>query len=180
MNACSSRLGVFAAAVLFAIAVSIGPAAAVGDDGTRGPGAGGAPAKGESKGKKSSKKKKKQAELHERYLHARALILDGQYAAGIAALRALKHDDDPEVANYVGYASSKLKRYDDAKVWYEKALAADPNHVRTWSYYGMWHAEQGNLLKAHDHLEKVRLICGSTECKEYRDLRGVLEGTVSY
>jgi hypothetical protein len=26
-----------------------------------------------------------------------------------------------------------------------------------WSYYGMWHAEQGNLLKARDDLEQVRL-----------------------
>jgi hypothetical protein len=57
-----------------------------------------------------------------------------------------------------------------AKVWYERSIAADPNHAVTWSYYGMWQAEQGNLLKAKDDLEKVRLICsaapraGRTRC----------------
>jgi len=95
-------------------------------------------------------------------------------------MRALGHDDNPEVANFIGYASRKLGRYDDSKFWYEKALAADPDHVRTWSYYGMWHAEQGNLLMAKDYLEKVRLICGNTTCEEYIQLEGVIEGTRTY
>ena len=77
-------------------------------------------------------------------------------------MQALGHDDHAEVANSIGFASRKLGRYDDAKSWYAKALAAEPNHVRTWSYYGMWHAEQGDILKAKDHLEKVRLVCGNT------------------
>jgi hypothetical protein len=37
-------------------------------------------------------------------------------------------------------------------------------------------AEQGNLLKAKDDLQKVRLICG-TGCKEYVTLKGVIDGT---
>ena len=74
------------------------------------------------------------------------------------------------MANLIGYASRKLGRYDDAKVWYERSLAADPNHAVTWSYYGMWQAEQGNLLKAKDDLEKVRLICG-TDCTAYTMLK---------
>ena len=65
------------------------------------------------------------------------------------------YDDNVDVATLIGYASRKLGRYDDAKYWYDKALAADPNHALTWSYYGMWQAEQGNLLKAKDDLEKV-------------------------
>ena len=65
------------------------------------------------------------------------------------------------------------------QVLVREALAANPKYARTWSYYGMWHAEQGNLLKAQDILEKVRSICG-TECKEYTELKGVIEGTVVY
>ena len=64
----------------------------------------------------------------------------------------------PDVANLIGYSSRKLGRYDDAKTWYEQALAADPAHARTWSYYGMWHAEQGNLLKARDYLATVATL----------------------
>ena len=175
-----SRFGVVAAAVLFAFAVSAGPALAAEDSGSRFP-----PPPPDQKGQKQQqgqKKKKKQSQeqLREGYQHARALIMDGQYEAGIAAMHALGHDDNPEIANFIGYASRKLGRYEDSKFWYEKALAADPNHVRTWSYYGMWHAEQGNLLMAKDYLEKVRLICGNTECEEYQKLKGVIEGTVTY
>ena len=114
------------------------------------------------------------------YRAARELILDGQYEAGIRAMHAIGRDDHPDVANYIGYAYRKLGDYGDSKVWYEKALAADPNHVRTWSYYGMWQMEQGNRLKALDDLQKVKLICGNTDCKEYIELKAVIDGTATY
>ena len=50
----------------------------------------------------------------------------------------------------------------------------------TWSYYGMWHAEQGNLLKAKEYLTKVASLCGNTSCREYTMLKGVIEGTRTY
>jgi hypothetical protein len=127
-------------------------------------------------------KKQQQTELNslEGYRAAYAMIYtDHDYAGGIAKLRALKLDDNADVANLIGYSSRKLGRYDDSKYWYEKALSADPRHARTLSYYGMWHAEQGNTLKALDYLTTVRGICG-TECKEYVELKGVIEGTRTY
>src|SRR5262245_53204040 len=115
------------------------------------------------------------------YRAAHALIYQkGDYVGGIAALKALGHDEHADVANLIGYSSRKLGRYDDAKFWYEKALASDPNHARTWSYYGMWHAEQGNRLKAEDFLQKVASICGNTTCREYTELKGVIDGTATY
>jgi len=112
---------------------------------------------------------------------AYALVYDkGDYEGGIAVLRSLGNDDNADVATLIGYASRKLGRYDEAKLWYDRALAADPNHARTWSYYGMWHAEQGNLLKARDDLAKVREICGNTKCYEYVALKEVIDGTRTY
>ena len=111
---------------------------------------------------------------------AYALIYDkGDYESGIAVLRGMGFDDNADVATLIGYASRKLGRYDDAKLWYDRALAADPNHALTWSYYGMWHAEQGNVLKAKDDLEKVKSICGTT-CREYTVLKAAIDGTVTY
>jgi tetratricopeptide (TPR) repeat protein len=133
--------------------------------------------------KKSHAKKNRSSSLEDfvaGYKAAYALIyVKGQYEAAITALRALDHDDNADVANLIGYASRKLGRYDDAKVWYERSLAADPNHAVTWSYYGMWQAEQGNLLKAKDDLEKVRLICGDG-CEPYKMLKDVIDGTQTY
>jgi tetratricopeptide (TPR) repeat protein len=114
------------------------------------------------------------------YHKAYALIYDkGDYNGGIATLRALGQDNNADVATLIGYASRKLGRYANAKFWYDKALAADPNHAVTWSYYGMWEAEQGNVLKAKDDLEKVRTICG-TDCRAYTMLKAAIDGTATY
>jgi tetratricopeptide (TPR) repeat protein len=130
--------------------------------------------------KKAKKKTSSAEEFLKGYHAAYALIYDqGDYVGGIAALRGLGYDDNADVATLLGYASRKLGRYDDAKFWYERALAADPDHAVTWSYYGMWQAEQGNVLKAKDDLEKVRLICG-TDCKAYKMLKDVIDGTATY
>jgi tetratricopeptide (TPR) repeat protein len=139
------------------------------------------PPKKDNQSKKPKKDKSSSAEDFLTGYHAAYVLVydEGDYLAGIAALRALGYDDNADVATLIGYASRKLGRYDDAKAWYERALAADPNHAVTWSYYGMWHAEQGNVLKAKDDLEKVRLICG-TDCRAYKMLKDVIDGTATY
>jgi len=174
--------GVFAAAVLLVTAISIKPVTvyAMGTDN---------PPPSDD-GKKKKKKDNNAIEQQEQqlaqekflrdYRAARAMILDGNYQGGITAMHALGHDEHPDVANYIGYAYRKLGDYNDSKVWYEKALAADPNHVRTWSYYGMWQMEQGNRLKALEDLQKVQLICGNTNCEEYRQLKDVIDGKATY
>jgi tetratricopeptide (TPR) repeat protein len=138
------------------------------------------PAKKSTKKKAPKKDKKSEQQFIDGYRAAHATIYQRHdFAGGIVKLRALGRDDHPDVANLIGYSSRKLGRYDDARLWYERALAADPKHARTWSYYGMWHAEQGNLLKARDHLAKVESLCG-TQCREYTELKGVIDGTRVY
>ena len=130
--------------------------------------------------KKIKKEKKTEQQFINGYKAAHATIYKRHdYAKAIDMLKALGHDDNPDVANLIGYSSRKLGRYEDSKIWYERALAADPTHSRTWSYYGMWHAEQGNLLKAREHLDKVASLCG-TKCRDYTELKGVIEGTRTY
>jgi tetratricopeptide (TPR) repeat protein len=169
-------LGLFAAACLLGLAISTGPGMTAGEpDGTRGP----QPDNSKKKKKDQGQYEQQRQELTAAYQRARLLIVNGQYEAGIAAMRALHHDDHPEVANYIGYASRKLGDYEAAKVWYERALAADPNHTRTWQYYGMWQLEQGNMLKAEDYLQKIQLICG-TDCSDYRALKEGIAGNIIY
>jgi tetratricopeptide (TPR) repeat protein len=161
------------------------PASAVGTDTPSAPPqtqSSGQKQQSDSKKKRAPKKQEKKSEQQfiDGYKAAHAMIYqENDFAGGIAALRSLGRDDHPDVANLIGFSSRKLGRYDDARHWYEKALAADPNHTLTWSYYGMWHAEQGNLLKARDHLARVASICG-TGCREYVMLKEVIEGTRAY
>jgi len=176
-------LGIFAAAALLVTAVSIKPVAvyAMGtdnpptDDGSK-------KKKKKNDGSAIEQQQQKQADAKflRDYRAARELILAGHYQAGIAAMHALGRDDHPDVANYIGYANRKIGNYEQSKIWYEAALKADPNHTRTWSYYGMWQMEQGNRLKALDDLQKVKLLCGSTDCKEFIELKAVIDGKASY
>ena len=79
------------------------------------------------------------------YRAAYATIYDRHdYASAIEQLKALGHDDSAAVANLIGYSYRKLGDYKVSQVWYERALKADPNHVKTWQYYGLWQVEQGN------------------------------------
>ncbi len=173
-----------AGAIGLAIAMPL-PAAAV-DTGspepTRKPEPKAAPAKSGAK-KKAPKKKERKSEQRfiEGYKAAHATIYQrDDFAGGYAKLRALGRDDHPDVANLLGFTSRKLGRYDDAKRWYDVSLAGNPGHKVTWSYYGMWHAERGNVLKARDHLATLERLCGNTTCREYVMLKEVIEGTRTY
>jgi tetratricopeptide (TPR) repeat protein len=125
-------------------------------------------------------KKTKQSSLDDStfgqgYRAAYATIYDrNDYAGAIDQLKALGHDDHPNVANLIGYSYRKLGDYKLSQVWYERALKADPNHVLTWQYYGLWQIEQGNRDQAQYHLSRIAAICG-TDCAEYRSLAAALE-----
>jgi tetratricopeptide (TPR) repeat protein len=96
------------------------------------------------------------------------------YTSAIAQLKALGQDDVADVANLIGYSYRKLGDYKVSQVWYERALQADPNHVRTWQYYGLWQLEQGNRESAQYHLGRIKQICG-TDCAEYKSLAMALD-----
>lgn len=129
---------------------------------------------------KSRKKPAKQssaddAAFRQGYRAAHATIYQrNDYAAAIGQLTALGRDDNAGVANLIGYSYRKLGDYKLSQVWYERALKADPNHVLTWQYYGLWQIEQGNRDQASYHLTRIAAICG-TGCEEYRSLAAALE-----
>ena len=182
-----NRLAVLTTASLFAMSLGAGAVLAAGEPdppGARSPGPGQtqkpASQPKEKSGAKKKKEQKSEQEFRDGYRLAYTLVQAGAYEAAFAAFKDLEADDHPDVANYLGFTARKLGKYELSKVWYERALASDPKHVRTWQYYGMWHVEQGNMLKAADFLQKIEAICGDKACKEYQDLKGGMEGTVTY
>jgi tetratricopeptide (TPR) repeat protein len=133
--------------------------------------------KGKKKGTEliPSQESREYAKFAEGYRAAYSVIYDAHgYAAAIDQLKALGHDDDAAVANLIGYSYRKLGDYKLSQVWYERALKADPNHVKTWQYYGLWQVEQGNRDQALYHLAKIAQLAG-TNSEEYRSLAAALE-----
>jgi tetratricopeptide (TPR) repeat protein len=131
-----------------------------------------------------SKKKKKTSEnkagitdtaFVQGYRNAYTTIYDrNDYAGAIEQLKALGHDDSAAVANLIGYSYRKLGDYKVSQIWYERALKADPNHVKTWQYYGLWQVEQGNREQAQYHLSRIAALSG-TASEEYKSLASALE-----
>jgi tetratricopeptide (TPR) repeat protein len=141
-----------------------------------------APAPSTSSSTKSNGKKKSEitpnseyAAFATGYRAAYATIYDRHdYTTAIGQLKALGHDDSAAVANLIGYSYRKLGDYKLSQVWYERALKADPNHVKTWQYYGLWQVEQGNRDQAQYHLSRIAQLVG-TNSEEYRSLAAAIE-----
>jgi tetratricopeptide (TPR) repeat protein len=104
----------------------------------------------------------------------RAIYDRHDYAAAIEQLKALGRDDSAAVANLIGYSYRKLGDYKVSQIWYERALKADPSHVKTWQYYGLWQVEQGNRDQAQYHLNRIAKLTGIAS-EEYRSLAAALE-----
>jgi len=109
------------------------------------------------------------------YRMAYATIYDRHdYTSAIEQLKTLDRNDVADVANLIGYSYRKLGDYKLSQVWYERALKDDPNHVRTWQYYGLWQLEQGNREQAQYHLSRIAALAG-TDSQEYRSLATAME-----
>ena len=128
-----------------------------------------------TKGKKKKSSSRDDDRFLQGYRTAYAAIYDrGELSSAIDQLKALGQDDRADVANLIGYSYRKLGNYQLAQAWYERALKADPDHVRTWQYYGLWQLEQGRRDQAQYHLGRIRELCG-TDCDDYRSLAAALE-----
>jgi tetratricopeptide (TPR) repeat protein len=173
MTKLTIRLLTLAVYAMALIAVPLLPSAHAAGSDNPSPPASGSTKDGKKKGDKSSSldDPKFLAGYHTAY----TTIYDrNDYATAIEQLKALGHDDRADVANLIGYSYRKLGDYKVSQIWYERALKADPSHVRTWQYYGLWQLEQGNRDQAQYHLNRIGQICG-TDCAEYRSLAAALE-----
>ncbi|HEX9213204.1 MAG TPA: tetratricopeptide repeat protein [Bradyrhizobium sp.] len=135
------------------------------------------PPKSDSSTKKAKKKSSSVSDpkFLAAYRTAYTTIYDNHdYTSAIGQLKSLKRDDVADVANLIGYSYRKIGDYQSSKVYYELALKDDPNHVRTWQYYGLWQLEQGNREQAQYHLNKIASLAG-TDSSEYRSLAAALD-----
>ncbi|HXL27836.1 MAG TPA: tetratricopeptide repeat protein [Bradyrhizobium sp.] len=174
MNKSAIRLLTLAMYAMALIAVPLTTAYAAGGDSPS------PPASDTKDTKKVKKKKDKSSSIDdpkflEGYRAAYATIYDrNDYSSAIEQLKALGQDDRADVANLIGYSYRKLGDYKVSQIWYERALQADPDHVRTWQYYGLWQVEQGNRDSAQYHLNRIAALAG-TSSEEYRSLAAALE-----
>ena len=175
MTRIAIRLTTLAMFSMALVAAPLSAGFAAGTDTPSSPPASDGKAKDKKKGAENNSPRRENTAFLEGYRAAYASIYDrNDYAGAIAQLKALGADDRADVANLLGYSYRKLGDYKVSQVYYERALKADPAHVRTWQYYGLWQVEQGNRDQAQYHLNRIAQLTGTTS-EEYRSLAAALE-----
>ena len=88
----------------------------------------------------------------------------------------LKHNKkfpaDPNTLNYLGFAHRKIGDYENAEIYYSMGLELDPKHVGINEYMGELFVVTNRLDKAKERLAVLK----DCNCKEYKDLKLVIEG----
>jgi len=86
----------------------------------------------------------------------------------------LKSPDDPDLFNYIAYSHRNLGQFEDAFVYYFKALEIDPHHRGANEYLGELYLQTGQLAEAQERLQVLDKEC-FFPCGEYRDLKKAIE-----
>ncbi len=106
---------------------------------------------------------------------ARDLIDRELYAQALATLDAVvsRNPGNADALNYLGFASRKLGRYQDAMRYYTRALTIDPHHLGALEYLGELYVEMGDLESARRNLDLLADLCPEG-CEPLDELREVL------
>ena len=108
---------------------------------------------------------------------------DADYAAGKRAVdakdwataverfkrAAVRHPENADVQNFIGYSYRNLKNYDAAFTHYKRAIELDPRHRGAHEYIGETYLLVGDMAGAERHLKALREIC-LLGCDEMKDL----------
>ena len=99
-----------------------------------------------------------------------------QYQAAIDELKSIvaKDDKNADAYNLLGFSNRKLKRYDIAEEYYQKALKLDPKHTGAMEYLGELYVETDRMDDAKKMLARLDKAC-FISCDEYRQLKTMIE-----
>jgi len=77
----------------------------------------------------------------------------------------------PDILYYLGFASAKLGKHDNAEIYYLLGLEIDPNHITIYKDLGKLYLATNRKTKAIERLE----ILKSCNCEEYDELKELIE-----
>ena len=84
-----------------------------------------------------------------------------------------KFPNKPNTLNYLGFTTRKLGDYENGEKYYLQGLKIEPNHVGINEYLGELYVATNRLNLAKERLK----ILENCNCKEYTQLKEVIEGT---
>ena len=115
------------------------------------------------KAAKKYEKKGKIEKANKRYEKAQALLIKSNKKKPLQA----------DTLNYLGFTTRKLGDFENGEKYYLLGLEIDPNHVGINEYLGELYVVTNRLNLAKERLK----ILENCNCKEYTQLKEVIEGT---
>ena len=105
---------------------------------------------------------------------ARVKIKAKDYAGALALLKPMLNNSiHADLYNLVGFCLRKTGDQKQAWVYYDKALAQNPNHLGTLEYQGELFVETGQMEKARRNEAQLKILCPKG-CEELEDLQAAI------
>ena len=115
------------------------------------------------KAAKKYEKKGKTEKAQKRYAKAQKLLLKSNKEKPLQA----------DTLNYLGFTTRKLGDYEKGEAFYLQGLKIEPNHNGINEYLGELYIATNRVDLAKERLN----ILKSCDCKEYKQLKEIVEGT---
>jgi Flp pilus assembly protein TadD len=105
------------------------------------------------------------------------LLFEGQFSAAIdeAGSVLARHPADPDAYTYRGFAYMKLGETAKAAENFRKALEVNPTHLGANKYLADTYLADGNVARAIEQLQVIRMTCGHADCEEQRALEAEID-----
>jgi Flp pilus assembly protein TadD len=94
---------------------------------------------------------------------------DWAEAARLFTRAEVRHPDQADLHNMLGYSYRHLKQYELAFKHYRRAIEIDPRHRGAHEYIGEAYLLTGDVVGAEKHLQALKGIC-LLPCEELHDL----------
>ena len=80
---------------------------------------------------------------------------------------------NPDTLNLLGFSHRKIGDYNNAEIYYAMGLEIDPKHIGINEYMGELFVVTNRMNEAKKRLA----VLESCNCKEYNELKQVIDGT---
>ena len=115
------------------------------------------------KSAKKDEKKGKTEKASKKYSKAQKLLLKSNK----------KKPNNADTLNYLGFTTRKVGDFKNGEKYYLEGLAIEPNHVGINEYLGELYVATNRMDLAKERLS----ILEKCNCKEYNQLKGVIDGS---
>ncbi len=100
-------------------------------------------------------------------------LATGKYAQALEVIGGViqRHPDSADAYTYRGFAFERLGDVKKAEENYKHAIEVEPTHLGANRYLAGMYLRRGDLNKAMDILQVIRMTCGDVACEELDELQ---------